>query len=54
MLIEWVWGWHFYGDERIVDAHVRSLRKALGDPADDPRFVGTVRGVGYKLVASSS
>ena len=50
-LIERVWGWDFYGDERLVDVHVRNLRKALGDPADSPRFVGTVRGVGYKLVA---
>ncbi len=53
-LIERVWGWDFYGDERVVDVHIRNLRKALGDPADDPRFVGTVRGVGYKLLASSS
>ena len=53
-LIERVWGWDFYGDERVVDVHVRNLRKALGDPADDPRFVGTVRGVGYKLLASAS
>jgi DNA-binding response OmpR family regulator len=51
-LTERVWGWDFYGDERIVDVHVRNLRKALGDSADDPRFVGTVRGVGYKLVAA--
>jgi DNA-binding response OmpR family regulator len=50
-LIERVWGWDFYGDERLVDVHIRNLRKALGDPADDPRFVGTVRGVGYKCVA---
>jgi len=50
-LIEQVWGWDFYGDDRLVDVHVRNLRKALGDSADDPRFIGTVRGVGYKLVA---
>ena len=50
-LIERVWGWDFYGDDRLVDVHVRNLRKAIGDPADEPRFVGTVRGVGYKLVA---
>jgi DNA-binding response OmpR family regulator len=49
-LIEQVWGWDFYGDERLVDVHVRNLRKALGDSADAPRFIGTVRGVGYKLV----
>ena len=50
-LIEQVWGWDFYGDERLVDVHVRNLRKSLGDSADDPRFIGTVRGVGYKMVA---
>jgi DNA-binding response OmpR family regulator len=50
-LTERVWGWDFYGDERIVDVHIRNLRRALGDAADAPRFVGTVRGVGYKLVA---
>jgi DNA-binding response OmpR family regulator len=50
-LIERVWGWDFFGDDRIVDVHIRNIRKALGDPADDPRFVGTVRGVGYKCVA---
>ena len=50
-LIEQVWGWDFYGDERLVDVHVRNLRKGLGDSADDSRFIGTVRGVGYKMVA---
>ncbi len=53
-LIERVWGWDFYGEERVVDVHVRNLRKALGDPADSPRFVTTVRGVGYKLTAVSA
>jgi DNA-binding response OmpR family regulator len=51
-LIEGVWGWDFYGDERIVDVHIRNLRKALNDSVDEPRFIGTVRGVGYKLVAT--
>ena len=52
-LIERVWGWDFYGDERLVDVHIRNLRKSLGDSADDPRFIGTVRGVGYKLVVAA-
>jgi DNA-binding response OmpR family regulator len=51
-LIERVWGWDFFGDERIVDAHIRNLRNALGDDAADPRVIGTVRGVGYRLVAA--
>ncbi|MDN4491347.1 response regulator transcription factor [Demequina sp. SYSU T00068] len=50
-LIERVWGWDFYGDERIVDVHVRKLRRALDDPADSPALILTVRGVGYKLAA---
>ncbi|WP_043500807.1 response regulator transcription factor [Georgenia sp. SUBG003] len=49
-LLEQVWGYDFYGDERVVDVHVRSLRKQLGDDAAAPRIVGTVRGVGYKCL----
>lgn len=49
-LLEDVWGYDFYGDERVVDVHVRSVRRALGDDAGDPRFIGTVRGVGYKFL----
>jgi DNA-binding response OmpR family regulator len=49
-LLEQVWGYDFYGDERVVDVHVRNLRKALGDDAASPRLIGTVRGVGYKFL----
>ena len=50
-LIDRVWGRDFYGEERIVDVHVGNLRKALGDSASSPRFIETVRGVGYRFVA---
>lgn len=49
-LLEKVWGYDFYGDERIVDVHIRSIRSALDDDASAPRIVGTVRGVGYKFL----
>ena len=49
-LLERVWGYDFFGDERVVDVHVRTLRKVLGDDASDPRVIGTVRGVGYKFL----
>ncbi len=49
-LLEEVWGYDFYGDERVVDVHVRGMRRALGDDAADPRVIGTVRGVGYKFL----
>ena len=51
-LLERVWGDDFYGDERVVDVHIRSLRARLGDPAGDPRLIATVRGAGYKFVGS--
>lgn len=50
-LIDRVWGRDFFGEERIVDVHVGNLRKALGDSASSPRFIETVRGVGYRFIA---
>lgn len=50
-LIQQVWGWDFYGDERVVDVHVRNLRSKIGDDASYPRYVATVRGVGYRFLA---
>lgn len=51
-LLEMVWGWDFFGVDRVVDVHIGNLRKALGDDAAAPDVIGTVRGVGYKLVAT--
>ena len=48
-LLERVWGWDFFGDERVVDVHIRNLRKALGDDAARPTIIGTVRGVEVRL-----
>jgi DNA-binding response OmpR family regulator len=50
-LIESVWGPYWYGDEHVVDVHLSNLRKKLGDDAKSPRYVVTVRGVGFKLAA---
>ena len=49
-LLEQVWGYDFYGDERVVDVHIRSLRARLGDDAGDPHLIATVRGAGYKFI----
>ena len=49
-LIDAVWGPGWFGDEHVVDVHVNHLRTKLGDEASDPRFVRTVRGVGYGMV----
>lgn len=37
------------GDEHIVDVHVAHVRRKLGDDPASPRFIDTVRGVGYRL-----
>ena len=48
-LLERVWSYDYFGDGRLVDVHVRRLRtKVEPDPAN-PRYVLTVRGLGYKL-----
>ena len=48
-LLDRVWGPDFVADEHLVDVHVANLRRRLGDDAEHPRFVETVRGVGYRL-----
>ena len=40
-LLQQVWGYDFYGDERVVDVHIRSLRALLGDDANDPHAPGS-------------
>ena len=50
-LIDAVWGSEWYGDEHIVDVHVGHLRKKLDDDATSPRYIRTVRGVGYGMAS---
>lgn len=44
-----VWGFDYAGDARTVDTHVKALRERLGDRAEAPRWIETVRGVGYRF-----
>ncbi len=46
-LLSSIWGYDFYGDDRTVDTHVKTLRKHLGKYKD---MIVTVRAVGYKFV----
>jgi len=48
-LLDALWGPEFAGDDHLVDVHVANLRRKLHDAAATPRFVETVRGVGYRL-----
>ena len=49
LLIDEVWDTAWVGDEHVVDVHVGHLRRKLGDDPADPRYVETVRGVGYRM-----
>ena len=48
-LIERVWGAGWFGDDHVVDVHIANLRGKLGDDPRAPRYVRTVRGVGYRM-----
>jgi DNA-binding response OmpR family regulator len=48
-LLEHAWGFSEFVEARGVDVHVRHLREKLGDDAGSPRFIETVRGVGYRV-----
>tara|TARA_B100002052_G_scaffold166757_1_gene151839 strand:- start:503 stop:1183 length:681 start_codon:yes stop_codon:yes gene_type:complete len=48
-LLERVWGRGYFGDGRLVDVHIRRLRKKIEPEDAKPRYVITVRGFGYKL-----
>jgi two-component system alkaline phosphatase synthesis response regulator PhoP len=48
-ILEKVWGYDFYGDARVVDVHIRHLREKIEIDPSNPRYIKTVRGVGYKL-----
>lgn len=48
-LLDRVWGPDFEGTDRVVDVHISGLRDRLGDDPAGPRFLHTVRGVGYRF-----
>jgi DNA-binding response OmpR family regulator len=49
-LMDEVWDPHWYGSDRTLDVHVSSLRQKLGDDPSSPRYIATVRGVGFHSV----
>ncbi|MEI7745509.1 MAG: response regulator transcription factor [Chloroflexota bacterium] len=49
VLLGTLWGPGFEGDDHLVDVHVANLRRKLAEDPAAPRFVETVRGVGYRL-----
>jgi two-component system, OmpR family, response regulator RegX3 len=50
-LIEQVWDTNWFGSTKTLDVHVSSLRRKLGDDANEPRYLHTIRGVGFRFAA---
>jgi two-component system, OmpR family, response regulator RegX3 len=48
-LLEEVWDVNWFGSTKTLDVHVSALRKKLGDDPNEPRYIHTVRGVGFRF-----
>ncbi len=49
LLLEQVWDGDWFGDDHVVEVHVANLRRKLEDDPQAPRYIHTVRGVGYRM-----
>ena len=53
-LLHNVWGIDFVGESRTLDIHIGTLRQKLGDEAESPRYIQTIRNVGYRFIGETS
>ncbi len=51
-LMSRVWDVNWFGSTKTLDVHIKTLRRKLGDDSANPRFIETVRGVGFRLIAA--
>lgn len=49
-LLSEIWGYDFVGETRTLDMHIKTLRAKLHDDVDNPRYIKTIRSVGYKFI----
>jgi len=48
-LLDEIWGYDYFGETRTVDVHIRHLRKKIEDNDKNPKYIETIRGIGYKM-----
>jgi two-component system, OmpR family, alkaline phosphatase synthesis response regulator PhoP len=48
-LLDKVWGYEYFGETRTVDVHIRHLRQKVEEDDKSPRYIETIRGVGYRF-----
>ncbi|SHE89115.1 response regulator transcription factor [Clostridium fallax] len=49
VLLDKIWGYEYIGETRTVDVHIRHLRKKIEDDDKNPKFIETIRGIGYRF-----
>lgn len=49
LLLDKIWGYEFIGETRTIDVHIRYLRKKIEDDDKNPKFIETIRGIGYRF-----
>ena len=49
VLLDKIWGYEYIGETRTVDVHIRYLRKKIEKDDKNPKFIQTIRGVGYRF-----
>jgi two-component system alkaline phosphatase synthesis response regulator PhoP len=53
-LLDKIWGYEYIGETRTVDVHIRYIRKKIEKDDKNPRFIETIRGVGYRFCSSQN
>ncbi len=48
-LLDKIWGYEYVGETRTVDVHIRHLRQKIEEDDKNPRFIETIRGIGYRF-----
>ncbi|MCJ7688177.1 MAG: response regulator transcription factor [Clostridiaceae bacterium] len=48
-LLDKIWGYEYVGETRTVDVHIRHLRQKIEDDDKNPRYIQTIRGIGYRF-----
>jgi two-component system alkaline phosphatase synthesis response regulator PhoP len=49
LLLEKIWGFDYFGETRTVDVHIRYLRQKVEDDDSNPKYIETIRGIGYRF-----
>jgi len=49
LLLDKIWGFDYYGETRTVDVHIRYIRQKIEDDDNNPEYIETIRGIGYRF-----